>query len=218
MPCHISPYPKLAKFLTKAPLGAAMQAPELLSASALLYAPPQFNCSPPVHLNPRLPKAPPLILTDLPREGKTLDRSTTAIPALQYSKPLIQSTVSCFGPRGIERMASHFFTKIEKTLYSVFRLKWRGPYNVLEGLARKIANDFVRAAIDGCAAVLNSDHMLNLMEVRLGYLLAKLEQDWEFACRFGGRGGERLCAIWVERLKRIDDYDLESYSEDSISG
>ncbi|KAG0131523.1 hypothetical protein HOY82DRAFT_669995 [Tuber indicum] len=216
MPCHISPYPELAKFLTKAPLGAAMQAPESLSASALLYTPPQFNCSPPVRLNPRLPKVPTLILTDLPHGGKMLDRSTTAIPALQYSKPLIQSTVSCFGPRGIDRMASYFFTKIEKTLYSVFRLKWRGPYNVLEGLARKISKDFVRAAIEGCSDTLNSDHLLNLMEVRLGYLLAKLEQDWEFACRFGGRGGERLCAIWVERLKMIEDYYPESYSDDSV--
>jgi len=38
-----------------------------------------------------------------------------------------------------------------------------------------------------------------------------MQQDWDFACRFGGRGGESLCAVWVERLKRAEGHDLERY-------
>ncbi|CUS11165.1 unnamed protein product [Tuber aestivum] len=206
----ISLCPELSRFLTKAPLGAAMQAPESLLASELLYAPPQFGQPLPVHLNPRFPVVPTLILTNLAHRDKKYELPAANIPALQYSKPLIQSTVSCFGPRGIERMAFYFLTKIEKTLYHIFRLKRRGLYSTLEGLARKIASDFVWAAIEGCTATFNSDHLLDLAETLLGGLLAKLELDWEFACRFAGRGGERLRAAWVERLKRAEDCDLES--------
>jgi len=69
----------------------------------------------------------------------------------------------------------HFLSRIEKILYSVFRLKWRGPYDVLQSLARKIASDFVYATIDGCTATLHSDYMLNFIEARLGGLSARLE-------------------------------------------
>ena len=106
MPCYMSPYPEVSKFLTKAPLGAAMQAHGSLPASTLLYAPPQFNCAHPVLLNPRLPKVPSLTLNCNAHGHKRPSFPATSIPALQYSRPLIQSTVACFGPRGVERMAS----------------------------------------------------------------------------------------------------------------
>ena len=83
-----------------------MQACESLSVSTLLYAPPQFGYALPARLDSRLPKVPSLILNYRDPGRKKPDPLATRIPALQYSKPLIQSTVACFGPRGAERMAS----------------------------------------------------------------------------------------------------------------